>query len=110
LGAKRNLPLDQSTTGFDPGSRHRANCNPAAQQPCANLSVGSTGSTGSEAAQVHYAPRRRDSRVAARGALAQEKNRLVVAAHHNLGAMTVDPSRRRQMLLHLISYAYKVAY
>ena len=45
--------------------------------------------------------------MAARGALAQNKNRLVVDAQENLGAMTVDPMRLRQILLNLLSNACK---
>ena len=40
--------------------------------------------------------------------LAQEKNnRLVVEVHENLGALTVDPMRLRQILLNLLSNACK---
>ena len=37
----------------------------------------------------------------------QNKNRLVVEAHGNLGALTVDPMRLRQILLNLLSNACK---
>jgi len=37
----------------------------------------------------------------------QNKNRLVVEAHENLGALTVDPMRLRQILLNLLSNACK---
>jgi signal transduction histidine kinase len=37
----------------------------------------------------------------------QNKNRLVVEAHDNLGAITVDPMRLRQILLNLLSNACK---
>jgi signal transduction histidine kinase len=37
----------------------------------------------------------------------QNKNRLVVAAQENLGALTVDPMRLRQILLNLLSNACK---
>jgi len=37
----------------------------------------------------------------------QNKNRLVVDAHENLGALTVDPMRLRQILLNLLSNACK---
>jgi signal transduction histidine kinase len=37
----------------------------------------------------------------------QNKNRLVVDAQENLGAMTVDPMRLRQILLNLLSNACK---
>ena len=35
----------------------------------------------------------------------QNKNRLVVEAQHNLGSITVDPMRLRQILLNLLSNA-----
>src|SRR5262249_57009096 len=37
----------------------------------------------------------------------QNKNRLVVDAQENLGALTVDPMRLRQILLNLLSNACK---
>ena len=37
----------------------------------------------------------------------QNKNRLVVEAEENLGAITVDPMRLRQILLNLLSNACK---
>jgi adenylate cyclase len=37
----------------------------------------------------------------------QNKNRLVVDAQENLGALTVDPMRLRQILLNLLSNAFK---
>jgi signal transduction histidine kinase len=37
----------------------------------------------------------------------QNKNRLVVEVHENLGALTVDPMRLRQILLNLLSNACK---
>ena len=37
----------------------------------------------------------------------QNKNRLVVDAQENLGALTVDPVRLRQILLNLLSNACK---
>jgi signal transduction histidine kinase len=37
----------------------------------------------------------------------QNKNRLVVEAQENLGALTVDPMRLRQILLNLLSNACK---
>ena len=37
----------------------------------------------------------------------QNKNRLVVDAHENLGTLTVDPMRLRQILLNLLSNACK---
>src|SRR5256884_527703 len=37
----------------------------------------------------------------------KNKNRLVVDAHENLGALTVDPMRLRQILLNLLSNACK---
>ena len=37
----------------------------------------------------------------------QNKNRLVVEAQENLGAITVDPMRLRQILLNLLSNAFK---
>src|SRR5262249_1479229 len=37
----------------------------------------------------------------------QNKNRLVVVAQENLGALTVDPMRLRQILLNLLSNACK---
>ena len=37
----------------------------------------------------------------------QNKNRLVVEAHENLGALTMDPMRLRQILLNLLSNACK---
>src|SRR5262245_13167903 len=37
----------------------------------------------------------------------QNKNRLVVDASENLGALTVDPMRLRQILLNLLSNAFK---
>jgi GAF domain-containing protein len=37
----------------------------------------------------------------------QNKNRLVVEAEHNLGAITIDPMRLRQILLNLLSNACK---
>jgi signal transduction histidine kinase len=37
----------------------------------------------------------------------QNKNRLVVDAEENLGALTVDPMRLRQILLNLLSNAFK---
>src|SRR6266536_909395 len=37
----------------------------------------------------------------------QNKNRLVVEAHENVGALTVDPMRLRQILLNLLSNACK---
>src|SRR5437870_12851637 len=37
----------------------------------------------------------------------QNKNRLVVEAEKNLGAVTVDPMRLRQILLNLLSNACK---
>jgi signal transduction histidine kinase len=39
----------------------------------------------------------------------QNKNRLVVDAQENLGALTVDPMRLRQILLNLLSNACKLA-
>src|SRR5262249_34680779 len=39
----------------------------------------------------------------------QNKNRLVVDAQENLGALTVDPMRLRQILLNLLSNACKFA-
>jgi adenylate cyclase len=38
---------------------------------------------------------------------AQNKNRLVVEAQENLGALTIDPMRLRQILLNLLSNACK---
>jgi signal transduction histidine kinase len=37
----------------------------------------------------------------------QNKNRLVVEVQENLGALTVDPMRLRQILLNLLSNAFK---
>ena len=37
----------------------------------------------------------------------QNKNRLIVDASENLGALTVDPMRLRQILLNLLSNACK---
>jgi len=37
----------------------------------------------------------------------QNKNRLVVDVQENLGALTVDPMRLRQILLNLLSNAFK---
>ena len=37
----------------------------------------------------------------------QNKNRLIVEAQENLGALTVDPMRLRQILLNLLSNACK---
>src|SRR5262249_26844224 len=46
--------------------------------------------------------------IGAAGQLAdQNKNRLVVDAQENLGALTVDPMRLRQILLNLLSNAFK---
>jgi adenylate cyclase len=43
----------------------------------------------------------------ARQVAEQNKNRLVVEAQENLGALTVDPMRLRQILLNLLSNACK---
>jgi signal transduction histidine kinase len=37
----------------------------------------------------------------------QNKNRLVVEAQENLGSLTVDPMRLRQILLNLLSNTFK---
>jgi signal transduction histidine kinase len=56
---------------------------------------------------VHLAPLINDV-IGTAGQLAeQNKNRLVVDAQENLGALTVDPMRLRQILLNLLSNACK---
>jgi signal transduction histidine kinase len=40
----------------------------------------------------------------------QNKNRLIVDAQENLGALTVDPMRLRQILLNLLSNACNYVY
>src|SRR5262249_43234068 len=56
---------------------------------------------------VQLAPLIKES-IGTAGQLAeQNKNRLVVDAQENLGALTVDPMRLRQILLNLLSNAFK---
>src|SRR5262245_17503594 len=50
----------------------------------------------------------KDRRLRPAGQLAeQNKNRLLVEAQDNLGTLTVDPMRLRQILLNLLSNAFK---
>jgi len=50
-----------------------------------------------------------DEVIGTAGQLAEKnKNRLVVDAQENLGALTVDPMRLRQILLNLLSNAVQV--
>ena len=56
---------------------------------------------------VQLAPLIKDVIDAARQLAEQNKNRLVVDANENLGALTVDPMRLRQILLNLLSNACK---
>ena len=55
---------------------------------------------------VQLAPDRRGDRYCAQLA-EQNKNRLILNAQENLGALTVDPLRLRQILLNLLSNACK---
>jgi len=56
---------------------------------------------------VHLAPLIKDVIDTAGQLAEQNKNRLVVDAQENLGALTVDPMRLRQILLNLLSNACK---
>jgi len=56
---------------------------------------------------VNLAPLIDDVVGTARQLAEQNKNRLVIEAQQNLGAMTVDPMRLRQILLNLLSNACK---
>src|SRR3989475_10374462 len=56
---------------------------------------------------VNLAPLLEDVIGTARQLAEQNKNRLVVEAPDNLGALTVDPMRLRQILLNLLSNACK---
>src|SRR5262249_31082571 len=78
-GPKRTLSRHRRMTGRDPeltspGSKSRSAA-PSAGPRCAILSVGSTGTLGSETAQVHHAARRRGGGMAARGARAAARAR-----------------------------------
>src|SRR5262249_25012960 len=56
---------------------------------------------------VQIAPRTTEAIGTAEQLAKQNKNRLVVHAQENLGALTVDPMRLRQILLNLLSNACK---
>jgi signal transduction histidine kinase len=56
---------------------------------------------------VHLAPLIEEVMGTARQLAEQSKNRLVVEAQENLGQLTVDPMRLRQILLNLLSNACK---
>jgi GAF domain-containing protein len=56
---------------------------------------------------VQLAPLIEDVVDTARQLAEQNKNRLLVEAQENLGALTVDPMRLRQILLNLLSNAFK---
>jgi GAF domain-containing protein len=56
---------------------------------------------------VKLAPLMDDVVDTARQLAEQNKNRLVVEGHENLGALTIDPLRLRQILLNLLSNACK---
>jgi adenylate cyclase len=56
---------------------------------------------------VQLAPLIDDVKDTARQLAEQNKNRLIIEAQENLGALTVDPMRLRQILLNLLSNACK---